>query len=93
MMFKKILLRSYAAFAAVTMLIAFAALFTRPANFKIPFISTTIIPYLDRWSVTAQTMHGPSTVVRGEHWLFLAVLVVVIAAGIAVGVINSRMKK
>ena len=90
---RKILLRSYAAFAAATMLLAFGALFTRPAKFRIPFISTTVIPYLDRWAVTAQTMHGPAKVVRGEHWLFMAALVAVIAAGIVVALINSRMKK
>lgn len=80
-------------FAALASFVGFAALFTRPLRFNIPFISTAAIPFLDRWSVKANTIHGPTTVVRGEHWLFFIVLGAVITAGLVVAIINSRLKK
>ncbi|MBI9084132.1 MAG: hypothetical protein JEZ11_11085 [Desulfobacterales bacterium] len=92
-MYRKILLRTYAVFAALASLVGFAALFTRPFRFKIPVISTAVIPFLDRWSVQVNTIQGPSTVVRGEHWFFFIALGAVITTGLVVAVINSRMKK
>lgn len=90
---RKILIRTYAALASAMTLLGFAALFTRPLGFKIPIVSKTAIAYLDRWAVTAHTLHGPAKVVRGEHWFFFIVLGIVIAAGILTAVLAGRMKK
>ncbi len=92
-MYRKILLRTYAVFAALASLVGFASLFARQFRFKIPIVSTTAIPFLDQWSVQANTIHGPATVVRGEHWFFFIALGTVTLSGIVVAIINSQMKK
>lgn len=90
---KKIVNRTYGLFAAISLLTAFAALFARSLKFSIPIVSTAILPFLDRYAIRVNTIQGPATVMRGEHWFFAIILGVVIVAGIAVAVINNTVLK
>lgn len=85
--------RAYWAIAATMMAAGFAGLFSHTLTFKIPFISTAIIPFLDRYKVWGETLRGPAVIVGGEQWFFLIMAAITLMLGIVVAAINSLFKK
>ncbi len=89
---KSPLSKIYWIMAAFMMAAGFAGLFTKMFKFKIPIISTTIIPILDKYKVWGETIRGPAVIVTGEHWFFLIMTAITITLGILVAIINSLFK-
>lgn len=93
----RILLKIYGVIALALMALGFAGLFSRTMGFRIPIVSTMIIPALHRHAVWGETLRGRAIMVRGEDWFFLIVVGLVIFIGIVAAVLNhllqSAMKK
>lgn len=93
----RILLKIYGVIALALMALGFAGLFSRTMDFRIPIVSTLIIPALHRHAVWGETLRGRAILLRGEDWFFLIVVGLVIFLGIVVAVLNhwfqSAMKK
>jgi hypothetical protein len=90
---KKFLNITYAIFTAFALLAAFGALFARQAGFSIPLITGGIVSYLDRFAIRVNTIQGPATVMRGEHWFFLIILGIVLFLGIVLVVLHNTLLK
>ena len=54
-------------------LVGFVNLFTSMANFRIPFVSTTLVPFFNQFTVGVAVWDaaGHSNIVTGEHLVFL----------------------
>ena len=89
---RRILVRLYGLAAFSLMAIGFAALFSRRVGFRIPIVSTSIIPALDRYAVWGETLRGPAILVNGEEWFFLIVVGLVIFLGIGTAVLCRLLK-
>ncbi len=89
---KTILSKIYLIFVVFMLAIGFAALFTKTYKFRIPIISSTIIPVLDKHKVWGETLRGPAVLVSGEHWFFLITLIIIVVVGIMVAIINRMIK-
>lgn len=88
----RMLSKIYGAFAFILMATGFAGLFSRRVGFHIPFVSSDIIPALDRHAVWGETLRGPAILVGGEEWFFLIVVGLVIFAGIFTAVVCRLLK-
>lgn len=89
---RKILFRIYAAIAFGLMALGFAALLSPSIGLHIPFVSTTIIPALQRHAVWGETLKGPAILVRGEDWFFLITVGLVILFGILTALLSRFLQ-
>jgi hypothetical protein len=89
---RKILFRTYAAVAIGLMALGFAALLSPSIGLHIPFVSTTIIPALQRHAVWGETLKGPAILVRGEDWFFLIILGLVILFGVLTALLSRWLQ-
>ncbi len=87
-----IIFKLYGVIAFALMALGFAGLFSRTMGFRIPVVSTTIIPALHRHAVWGETLKGRAILLRGEDWFFLIVVGLVIFLGIAAAVINRLLQ-
>ena len=74
----KLLFIVYGTVAASLMGLAFAGLLSRKIGFKIPLVSTVIIPELHRHAVWGETLRGRAILIGGGEWFFLIVVGIVI---------------
>ena len=88
----KLLLRLYGIAAFALMGLAFAGLFSRKAGFKVPFVSTVIIPELHKHAVWGETLRGRSILLGGEQWFFLIVVGIVILLGILTALLAKLIR-
>ena len=88
----RILLKIYGVIAFALMAIGFAGLFSRTMGFRIPVVSTMIIPALHRHAVWGETLRGRAILLRGEDWFFLIVVGLVIFLGILAAVLNHLLQ-
>lgn len=88
----RLLLRLYGVAAFALMVLAFAGLFSRKADFTIPFVSTVIIPELHRHAVWGETLRGRTILLGGEQWFFLIVLGIVVLLGILTALLAKLVR-
>ena len=88
----KILFQIYGVIAFGLMLLGFAGLFTRRLGFRIPIVSTDIIPALHRHAVWGETLRGRAILLGGEEWFFLIVVGVVIGLAIFTALLNKLIQ-
>jgi hypothetical protein len=88
----KVLAASYGVVASILMALAFAGLFSQKMGFRIPIISTDIIPALHRHAVWGETLKGRAILLGGGEWFFLIVLGVVILLGILTAIVNKLIQ-
>ena len=89
---RRLLLKMYGLTAFCLMAVGFAGLFSRRVGFRIPVVSTDIIPWLDRYTVWGETLRGPAILTSGEEWFFLIVVGIVILLGIATAMLSWLLK-
>ena len=88
----KVLATSYGVVAFMLMVLAFAGLFSQKMGFRIPIISTDIIPALHRHAVWGETIKGRAILLGGGEWFFLIVVGVVILLGIFSAIVNKLIQ-
>ena len=88
----RLLMRIYGLVALALMSLAFAGLLSRKMGFRIPIVSTDLIPTLHRHAVWAETLRGRAILVGGEEWFFLIVVGLVILLGIAAALLNKLIQ-
>jgi len=74
------------------MALAFAGLFSRKMGFRIPIVSTDLIPTLHRHAVWGETLRGRAILLGGEEWFFLIVVGIVILLGIIAVLLNKMIR-
>lgn len=89
---RHILVTAYGCFAFILMAIGFAGLFSRRIGYRMPVVTTDILPVLDRYAVWGETLRGPAILVGGEEWFFLVMVGLVILGGIATALIYGLLK-
>jgi hypothetical protein len=87
----KLLFKIYGTVSFVIMALGFAGLFSRTVGFRIPIVSTDIIPALHRHAVWGETLRGRAILLRGEDWFFLIMVGLVILLGIITAVLNKLL--
>ena len=85
----RIILTIYGIAAFFLMVLAFAGLFSRKVGFRIPIVSTDLIPALHRHAVWGETIRGRAILLGGEDWFFLIVAGIVILLGIFAALLNK----
>lgn len=88
----RLILTMYGIAAFFLMGLAFAGLFSRKMGFRIPIVSTELIPALHRHAVWGETLRGRAILLGGEEWFFLILLGIVILLGIAAALLNKLMQ-
>lgn len=88
----KLLLAIYIALATPLIVLGTAGLFSRKLGFRIPLVSTDIIPALHRHAVWGETLRGRAILLGGEDWFFLIMLGVVILLAIIIAMINKLIQ-
>ncbi len=83
------ILRLYGVAAVVLMGLAFAGLFSPKFGWRIPIVSTDLIPALHRHAVWGETLRGRAILLGGGEWFFLIVVGIVILLGIAAALLNK----
>jgi hypothetical protein len=89
----KLLLVIYMTLAVPLIALGFAGLFSRKMGFRIPIVSSDIIPALHQHAVWGETLKGRAILLGGEDWLFLIILGVLFFLGIVMIAINSLLQK
>jgi hypothetical protein len=85
----KLLLAIYVAFSSPFILLGFAGLFSRKMGFRIPIVSSQIIPALNRHAVWGETLRGKAILLDGADWFFMIMVGVVILIAVIMLVINA----
>lgn len=88
----RFILTSYGIAAFFLMTLAFAGLFSRKMGFRIPIVSTDLIPTLHRHAVWGETLRGKAILLGGEEWFFLIVVGIVILLGIFAAIVNKLIQ-
>ena len=88
----KLLLTIYFVFSTPLIILGFAVLLSRRMGFQIPFVSSAIVPALDRYAVWGETLRGPTVLLGGEDWFFLILLGVMILLGIIMVIVNLLIR-
>ena len=88
----RLILTLYGIAAFFLMALAFAGLFSRKVGFRIPIVSTEIIPALHRHAVWGETLRGRAILLGGEEWFFLIVVGIVILLGIFAALLNKLIQ-
>jgi hypothetical protein len=88
----RLLTRVYGLVALALMALAFAGLLSRKMGFRIPIVSTDLIPALHRHAVWGETLRGRAILVGGEEWFFLIIVGLVILLGIATALLNKLIQ-
>ncbi|MDX2453687.1 hypothetical protein [Desulfosarcina sp.] len=88
----RLLFKIYGAISLALMALGFAGLFSRTMEFRIPIVSTHIIPALHRHAVWGETLRGRAILLRGEDWFFLIIVGLVILLGIFTAVLNKLLQ-
>jgi hypothetical protein len=88
----RLLTRIYGLVAMVLMVLAFAGLLSRKMGFRIPIVSTDLIPALHRHAVWGETLRGRAILVGGEEWFFLIILGLVVLLGIVTALLNKLIR-
>ena len=88
----KLLFQIYGIVAFALIILGFAGLFSRKLGFRIPIVSTDIIPVLHRHAVWGETLRGRAILVGGEEWFFLIVVGVVIFLAICTAILNKLIQ-
>jgi hypothetical protein len=86
------LTKIYGLVAMVLMVLAFAGLLSRKMGFRIPIVSTDLIPALHRHAVWGETLRGRAILVGGEEWFFLIILGLVVLLGIVTALLNKLIR-
>ena len=82
----------YGIAAFLLMALAFAGLFSRKMGFRIPVVSTDLIPALHRHAVWGETLRGRAILLGGEEWFFLIIVGIVILLGIVAALLNKLIQ-
>lgn len=88
----KMLMAIYLALSTPLTLLGFAGLLSRRMGFRIPFVSTEIIPALHRHAVWGETLKGRAIMIGGEDWFFLIVIGIVIMLAIVMAILHMLIK-
>lgn len=88
----RLLTRIYGLVAVTLMVVAFAGLLSRKMGFRIPIVSTELIPALHRHAVWGETLRGRAILVGGEEWFFLIILGIVVLLGIVTALLNKLIR-
>ena len=88
----RIILTIYGIAAFFLMALAFTGLFSRKMGFRIPIVSTELIPALHRHAVWGETIRGRAILLGGEDWFFLIIAGIVILLGIFAALVNTLIK-
>ncbi|MBC2709687.1 MAG: hypothetical protein HGJ94_01330 [Desulfosarcina sp.] len=88
----RLLFKIYGGISFALMALGFAGLFSRTVGFRIPIVSTEIIPALHRHAVWGETLRGRAILLRGEDWFFLIMVGLVILLGILTAVLNKLLQ-
>lgn len=88
----KLLLAIYIILATPLIVLGTAGLFSRRMGFRIPVVSTDIIPSLHRHAVWGETLRGRAILLGGEDWFFLIMVGVVILIGIIIAIISKLIQ-
>ncbi len=88
----RLLTRIYGLVAAALMVLAFAGLLSPKMGFRIPIVSTDLIPALHRHAVWGETLRGRAILVGGEEWFFLIILGLVVLLGIVTALLNKLIR-
>ena len=88
----RLILIIYGIAAFFLMALAFAGLFSRKMGFRIPIVSTDLIPTLHRHAVWGETLRGRAILLGGEEWFFLIVVGIVILLGIIAVLLNKMIR-
>jgi hypothetical protein len=88
----KLLLAIYIVLSTPLIILGAAGMISRKMGFRIPIVSTDIIPALHRHAVWGETMKGRAILLGGEDWFFLIVLGVVILLAIFMAIINKLIQ-
>jgi len=72
--------------------LAFFGLFSGKMGFRIPIVSTELIPALHRHAVWGETLRGRAILLGGEEWFFLIVVGIVILLGIFAALLNKLIQ-
>jgi hypothetical protein len=88
----RIILTIYGVVVFFLMALAFAGLFSRKVGFRIPIVSTDIIPALHRHAVWGETLRGRAILIGGEEWFFLIIVGVAILLGIFAAIMNKLIQ-
>ena len=88
----KLLSTIYFVFSTPLILLGFAGLLSRKMGFQIPFVSTEIIPALDRYAVWGETLRGRTVLLGGEDWFFLILLGMMMMLAIFMVVVNFLIR-
>lgn len=80
------------AICVALLIVGFAGLFSRKMGFRIPIVSTDIIPALHRHAVWGETLRGKAILVSGEDWFFLIILGLIVFLGILTAVLNNLIQ-
>jgi hypothetical protein len=88
----KLIAKMYAVIALALMGLGFAGLVSRKMGFRIPIVSTELIPTLDRHAVWGETLKGRAKLLGGEDWFFLIVVGLVILLGIFTAVLHHLFR-
>ena len=74
---------AFSILAALPLLVlGFAGLFSRKMGWRIPIVTTDIIPALHRHAVWGETLRGRAILLGGEDWFFLIILGGILGLGI-----------
>lgn len=88
----KLLLAIYVAFSTPLILLGFAGLLSRKMGFRIPLVSTEIIPALHRHAVWGETLKGRAILLGGEDWFFLIMVGAAILLAVVMALANVLIK-
>ncbi len=83
------LFKIYGMMAFALMVLGFAGLFSRKVGWRIPIVSTDLIPALDRHAVWGETLRGRAKLLGGEEWFFLIMVGLVVLLGILTAILNK----
>ena len=88
----RLFLALYGALALPLLVLGFAGLFSRKMGWRIPIVTTDIIPALHRHAVWGETLRGRAILLGGEDWFFLIILGGILGLGIFLLIINQLIK-
>jgi len=83
----KVLSIIYGLTSIALLALGLAGLLSRKIGFRIPIVSTDIIPALHRNAVWGETLRGRAILVGGEDWFFLILLGLILFLGILTAIL------
>ncbi len=87
-----LLAKLYGVVAFGLMAVGFIGLFSQKLGWRIPILSTHILPALHRHAVWGETLRGRAILLGGGEWFFLIMVGLVIFAGLFTAILHKLIK-